>query len=459
MGNSEVGHMTIGSGRVIYQDLVRINNAVSEHTLGDARALKDAFREASRRHSTLHIMGLFSNGGVHSLDAHFYGLVRAAREIGLSDIAVWPFMDGRDTDPKSGSHFIAQLHTFLKKAGCPSCHSAKPRIGGLIGRYFAMDRDKRWDRVKKAYDLLTQNVGTPATDPVAAIEASYAAGITDEFVEPIVMVDDNQTPVAQVKDNDVVIFMNFRNDRAKELTRMLAIEPIPEVNSTPKSVFMCSMTPYDPSFENVHVIFPKETITETLGEVVSREGCAQLRIAETEKYPHVTYFLNGGREALYEGEDRILVNSPKVATYDLQPEMSAPEVADKLVEAIDSEAYPLIVVNFANGDMVGHTGKVDAIKKAVAVIDHEAGRVIEAARAHGYEVIQIADHGNCDHAINEDGSPNTAHSLNPVPMRVISDRVTSAKNGTLADIAPTVLTLMGLPIPEAMTAEVLVTLK
>ncbi len=451
MGNSEVGHINIGAGRVVYQDLVRINRACEQGTLGENDQVRNAFDAAKAPGATLHLMGLFSSGGVHALDAHFVAMIKAAKDAGVTDIALHLFTDGRDTDPMSGVGFVKALEAQLKELGAG-------RIASVIGRYWAMDRDRRWERVKRAYDLLTQGVGTPATVASIAMQTQYDAGTTDEFMEPIVMTE-NGAPVALVKANDTVIFMNFRNDRAKELTTMLAREAIAEVDTTPLALNFYSMTPYDATFTDVKVLFDKENVQDTLGEVVAKAGLKQLRIAETEKYPHVTFFLNGGQETPYTGEDRILVPSPKVATYDLQPEMSAPAVTEKLVDALKAQTYDFICLNFANGDMVGHTGKRDAIVEAVKVIDDCAGRVIAEAQRQGYDVIQIADHGNADHAENADGSPNTAHSLNPVPILVVSDRVETVTSGVLADVAPTVLTLMGLPIPEAMTGRVLVTLK
>ena len=361
------------------------------------------------------------------------------------------FMDGRDTDPHSGKGFIAQLEEHLSKTG--------GKIATVIGRYYAMDRDKRWERVKVAYDALVEGVGEHDTDMVAAVQKSYDADVTDEFIKPIVHVDAAGQPMGLIRENDVVIFFNYRNDRAKELTIVLTQQDMPEAGMHTLPLYYCCMTPYDAKFTGLHILFDKADVPDTIGEWVSKQGLKQLRIAETEKYAHVTFFLNGGREDKFEGEERILVASPKVATYDLQPEMSAPEVADKLVAALNERKFDFICLNFANGDMVGHTGVYEAIVKAVKAVDGCVEKVVEAAKANGYEVVMIADHGNADNAINPDGTPNTAHSLNPVPIVVVSDRVKSVENGILADVAPTVLKLMGLPQPAEMTGKVLVEMK
>lgn len=451
MGNSEVGHMNIGAGRVLYQDLVKINRAVAQNTLGSLPAVQALLAIAKKPSATLHLLGLFSDGGVHSHIAHLYAFGRLAKENGIERVAVHAFMDGRDTDPKSGLSFIDAFRAEQatgKMAG---------ELVSMIGRYWAMDRDKRWERVKRAYDLLVHGVGEATTDFRHSLETLYEKGITDEFVEPYALSAD--VPMHKtIQSGDTVLFLNFRNDRAKELTT--ALTQASQEGMTPiENLAFFTMTPYDPTYQGLTVLFPKENVSNTLGEVLASEGLKQLRIAETEKYPHVTFFFNGGREALFENEDHIMVPSPKVATYDLQPEMSAPEVTEKVVNALNSEAYDFICLNFANGDMVGHTGVYEAIDKAVHCIDKCAAEVIVAAQAHGYEVIQIADHGNADHALNEDGTPNTAHSLNPVPLLVISDRVASVKSGVLADVAPTILTLMGVPVPPDMTGNVLVTMK
>ena len=442
MGNSEVGHLNIGAGRVVYQDLVKINRACADNSIMQNKEIVAAYSYAKENGKNLHLMGLTSDGGVHSSLDHLFKLIDIAGEYGIENTYVHCFMDGRDTDPKSGAGFIGQLVE----------HNAK--IASIIGRYYAMDRDKRWERVKVAYDLLVNGEGKKATDMVKAVEESYAEGVTDEFILPIV----NAAYDGTIKEGDVVIFFNYRNDRAKELTVVLTQQDMPEagMHTIPGLQYYC-MTPYDASFQGVHILFDKENVENTLGEYVASKGLKQLHIAETEKYAHVTFFLNGGRETPYEGEDRILVPSPKVATYDLQPEMSAYEVRTKLVEAIREDKYDLIVVNFANGDMVGHTGVYSAIEAAVKAVDECVKDVIEAAKETGYEAIIIADHGNADNAVNADGSPNTAHSLNPVPfVYVTENKDVQPADGILADVAPSVLKIMGLPVPAEMTGKQLI---
>ena len=442
MGNSEVGHLNIGAGRVVYQDLVKINRACADNSIMQNKEIVAAYSYAKENGKNLHLMGLTSDGGVHSSLDHLFKLIDIAGEYGIENTYVHCFMDGRDTDPKSGAGFIGQLVE----------HNAK--IASIIGRYYAMDRDKRWERVKVAYDLLVKGEGKKATDMVQAVEESYAEGVTDEFILPIV----NSNYDGTIKEGDVVIFFNYRNDRAKELTVVLTQQDMPEagMNTIPGLQYYC-MTPYDASFKGVHILFDKENVENTLGEYVASQGLKQLHIAETEKYAHVTFFLNGGRETPYDGEDRILVPSPKVATYDLQPEMSAFEVRTKLVEAIRKDKYDLIVVNFANGDMVGHTGVYSAIETAVKAVDECVKDVIEAAKETGYEAIIIADHGNADNAVNADGSPNTAHSLNPVPfVYVTENKDVQPADGILADVAPSVLKIMGLPVPAEMTGKQLI---
>ena len=442
MGNSEVGHLNIGAGRVVYQDLVKINRACADNSIMQNKEVVAAYSYAKENGKNLHLMGLTSDGGVHSSLDHLFKLIDIAGEYGIENTYVHCFMDGRDTDPKSGAGFIGQLVE----------HNAK--IASIIGRYYAMDRDKRWERVKVAYDLLVNGEGKKATDMVKAVEESYAEGVTDEFILPIV----NSNYDGTIKEGDVVIFFNYRNDRAKELTVVLTQQDMPEagMNTIPGLQYYC-MTPYDASFQGVHILFDKENVENTLGEYVASKGLKQLHIAETEKYAHVTFFLNGGRETPYDGEDRILVPSPKVATYDLQPEMSAYEVRTKLVEAIREDKYDLIVVNFANGDMVGHTGVYSAIETAVKAVDECVKDVIEAAKETGYEAIIIADHGNADNAVNADGSPNTAHSLNPVPfVYVTENKDVQPADVILADVAPSVLKIMGLPVPAEMTGKQLI---
>jgi len=445
MGNSEVGHLNIGAGRVVYQDLVKINRAIADGSILKNKGIVSAFEYAARTGRSMHFMGLTSTGGVHSEIGHLYALCDIAMKYGLKKVYIHCFMDGRDTDPKSGAGFIASLQEH--------CAKSTGEIASVIGRYYAMDRDHRWERVKEAYELLVNGVGRPATDMVKAVKESYADGVTDEFIKPIV----NATVDGNIKPDDAVIFFNYRNDRAKEITEVLTQREQEGMKPVPGLQYYC-MTPYDTSFKGVHILFDKEDVRNTLAEYVSDQGKSQLHIAETEKYAHVTFFLNGGRETPFEREDRILVSSPKVATYDLKPEMSAYEVKDKLVEAIGTGKYDLIVVNFANGDMVGHTGVYSAIEKAVIAVDSCVRDVITAARAQGYESIIIADHGNADHALNADGSPNTAHSLNPVPCILVSDdlRDVTLADGRLADVAPTLLSLMGLPQPSEMTGHSLI---
>ena len=451
MGNSEVGHLNIGAGRVVYQDLVKINRACADNSIMQNPEVVKAFEYAKTNGVNVHFMGLVSDGGVHSSIDHLYKLCDIAAHYGIENTYVHCFMDGRDTDPKSGKGFIEALEKHMA--------SSTGKIASIIGRYYAMDRDKRWERVKVAYDLLVEGVGEHSSDMVAAMQKSYDEGVTDEFVKPIVHVGADGQPIGRICANDLVIFFNYRNDRAREITMVLTQEDMPEQGMHTLPLYYCCMTPYDANFKGLHILFDKENVANTIGEYVSSLGLSQLRIAETEKYAHVTFFLNGGREEKFDGEDRILVASPKVATYDLQPEMSAYEVADKLAAALDTQKYDFICLNFANGDMVGHTGVYEAIVKAVKAVDKCAEKVVEAAKRNGYEVVVIADHGNADHAVNADGTPNTAHSLNPVPIVVVSDRVKAVEDGILADVAPTVLSLMGVPQPAEMTGHSLVELK
>lgn len=444
MGNSEVGHLNIGAGRVVYQDLVKINRAIADGSFAKNPEIVSAFSYARDHNVPIHFMGLTSSGGVHSSLDHLYALCDTAKAYSLQKVFIHAFMDGRDTDPKSGAGFLAEVEDH--------CKQSAGVIASVVGRYYAMDRDKRWERLKEAYNLLVYGEGKHTDNVVKAVEESYSEGVTDEFIKPIV----NDTVDGRIGAGHVVIFFNYRNDRAKELTTVLTQHSEDGMNPIPDLQYYC-MTPYDNSFKDVHILFDKQDVPDTLGEYLSKLDKKQLHIAETEKYAHVTFFFNGGREAPFGGEDRILVPSPKVATYDLQPEMSAPEVTEKLVDAIDSEKYDFIVVNFANGDMVGHTGVYDAIQKAVATLDKCVEKVVEAAKSHGYETIIIADHGNADHAMNEDGSPNTAHSLNPVPFIYIGEhKDAKTKNGRLADVAPSLLHLMGLEQPADMTGENLI---
>lgn len=443
MGNSEVGHLNIGAGRVVYQDLVKINKAIADRSILDNPEIKNAFSYAKNNDKAIHFMGLTSTGGVHSSFEHIFALCDIAKEYGLEKVYLHCFMDGRDTDPKSGAGFLQEIKEH--------CDKSAGTIASVIGRYYAMDRDHRWERLKEAYNLLVYGEGKHTDNVVEAVEESYAEGVTDEFLKPIV----NDKVDGRIGAGHVVIFFNYRNDRAKELTTVLTQHTEDGMNPIPDLQYYC-MTPYDDSFKGVHVIFNKSDVADTLAEYLSSKGKKQLHIAETEKYAHVTFFFNGGREAPFEGEDRILVPSPKVATYDLQPEMSAPEVTEKLVAAIDTEKYDFIVVNFANGDMVGHTGVYTAIQKAVETLDKCVEKVVEAAKAHGYGTIIIADHGNADHALNEDGTPNTAHSLNPVPFIYVGNKEAKVKDGRLADVAPSLLHIMGLPKPADMTGEDLI---
>ncbi len=445
MGNSEVGHLNIGAGRVVYQDLVKINKACEDNSILQNPEVVKAFSYAKENGKSVHLMGLASNGGVHSSFDHLFKLCDIAKHYEIENTFIHCFMDGRDTDPKSGKGFIEELEAHTAKSA--------GKIATIVGRYYAMDRDKRWERVKVAYDLLVKGVGEAATDMVAAMEKSYAEGVTDEFVKPVV----NASVDGKIKEGDVVIFFNYRNDRAKELTIVLTQQDMPEAGmvTIPSLQYYC-MTPYDASFKGVNILFDKENVQNTLGEYLSSLGKKQLHIAETEKYAHVTFFFNGGRETPYEGEDRVLINSPKVATYDLKPEMSAYEVKDALVAEINKNVYDFIVVNYANGDMVGHTGVYEAIEKAVVAVDKCVEETVEAAKANDYEVIIIADHGNADNAVNEDGSPNTAHSLNPVPcVYVTENKEAKISDGILADVAPSILKIMGLEQPKEMTGKIL----
>ena len=447
MGNSEVGHLNIGAGRIVYQDLVKINRACADNSIMNNPEVVSAFEYAQKSGKNIHFMGLTSNGGVHSSLDHLFKLCDIAKAYGLTDRTfIHCFMDGRDTDPRSGITFIRQLQEH--------CAQSAGTIASIVGRFYAMDRDKRWNRVKEAYDLLVSGKGKQATDMVQAMQESYDADVTDEFVKPI----HNSTVNGTIQEGDCVIFFNYRNDRAKELTVVLTQQDMPEegMHTISGLQYYC-MTPYDASFKGVHILFPKENVENTLGEYLSSRQLRQLHTAETEKYAHVTFFFNGGREAPFEGEDRILVPSPKVATYDLKPEMSAFEVKDKLVAAIRENKYDFIVVNFANGDMVGHTGVYEAIEKAVKAVDQCVNEVITAALDTDYEAIIIADHGNADHALNADGTPNTAHSLNPVPFIYVTQNTAAhVSDGILADVAPSILHIMGLEQPKEMTGHNLI---
>ena len=447
MGNSEVGHLNIGAGRIVYQDLVKINRACADGSILKNKEIVSAYDYAVKNGKNVHLIGLTSNGGVHSSLDHLFKLVEIGKEYGVNHTYVHCFMDGRDTDPQSGKGFIEQLTAKCEEAG-------NADIADIVGRFYAMDRDKRWERVKVAYDLITAGEGKKSADMAQAMQESYDDGVTDEFIKPIC----NANVDGTIKEGDVVIFFNYRNDRAKELTIVLTQQDMEEQGMTriPNLQYYC-MTPYDASFTGVHILFPKENVTNTLGEYIASKGLKQLHTAETEKYAHVTFFFNGGRETPYEGEERILVASPKVQTYDLKPEMSAFEVKDKLVDAIRQDKYDFIVVNFANGDMVGHTGIYEAIEKAVMAVDRCVNEVVEAAKETDYEVIIIADHGNADNALNPDGSVNTAHSLNPVPfIYVTANKDAKVEDGVLADVAPSILHIMGLEQPAEMTGKNLI---
>ncbi|MCU4166081.1 2,3-bisphosphoglycerate-independent phosphoglycerate mutase [Carboxylicivirga caseinilyticus] len=446
MGNSEVGHLNIGAGRVVYQDLVKINRACADGSIAENKALSEAYAYAKESGKKVHLLGLMSKGGVHSSQDHIHTLLDVAKSYDLNDVFVHAFMDGRDTDPRSGKGFMTELVDHMAKS--------TGAVATVTGRYYAMDRDNRWERVKEAYDVMVSGIGSETTNVLDAIQASYDAEVTDEFIKPIV----NTTVDGKIEEGDVVVFFNFRNDRAKELTIALTQKDMPEHGMKTIPLHYCTMVPYDATFQGLHILFDKENVKETIGEVVSKAGLKQLRIAETEKYAHVTFFFSGGREAVFEGEDRILVNSPKVATYDLQPEMSAYEVKDKVVAELNNKKYDFICLNFANGDMVGHTGVYEAIEKAVGAVDSCVESVIEAAKANDYEAIIIADHGNADNAVNADGSPNTAHSLNPVPFVWVTEQKGEVSNGVLADVAPSILQLMGVEQPAAMTGKSLIKL-
>jgi 2,3-bisphosphoglycerate-independent phosphoglycerate mutase len=448
MGNSEVGHMNLGAGRVVYQELGRIHKAVEDNELPGNPVLKEAFEYAKQNNKDVHFIGLVSDGGVHSHIKHVKGLCDAAAVYNLDKVFIHAFLDGRDTDPKSGEGFITDLEGYVKDSNV--------KLASAIGRYYAMDRDNRWERVKLAYDLMVNAVGTPTHNIVQSIKESYLQDVTDEFVKPIVKVDANGQPLAVIKEGDVVICFNFRTDRGREITVALTQRAFPEYNMHPLDLHYITMVPYDETFKNVKVIFNKEDLTETLGEVLQDAGKNQIRIAETEKYPHVTFFFSGGREKGFTNEKRLLVPSPKVATYDLQPEMSAEGIRDAIIPELKSGWPDFVVLNFANTDMVGHTGVFSAVVKAAETADRCTKDVVETGLANGYSFIIIADHGNADYMINDDGSPNTAHTTNLVPCIIIDDDVKQVNDGKLGDIAPTILKILGVAIPEKMSGNVLV---
>ena len=448
MGNSEVGHMNLGAGRIVYQDLAKINLAVENKSLSQEPVLEQAFNYAKTHNKPLHFMGLLSDGGVHSHINHLKGLLTAAEEFGVQQKYVHAFTDGRDVDPYSGKGFIEEIEAHLKQTN--------GKLASVIGRYYAMDRDKRWERVQQAYDLIVKGKGEKASSAPEAVQKSYDEGITDEFIKPIVLTDEAGTPIATLKDDEVVIFFNFRTDRGRQLTQALSQEDFPDYGMKKLPLYYVTMTRYDDTFQNINVVYRKENLRATLGEVLEYQGKTQIRIAETEKYPHVTFFFSGGREEPFKGESRIMVNSPKVATYDLQPEMSAYEIRDKIIPEIEDKSADFICLNFANPDMVGHTGVFEAAVKACETVDECAKDIIEAAVEQDYSVLVIADHGNSETMVNSDGSANTAHTTNPVPFILVDKDVTAVKDGILGDIAPTILKLMGITKPKLMTQNSLI---
>jgi len=449
MGNSEVGHMNIGAGRVVYQDLVKVNKAVQEHTLEHEPALADALNYASTHGKKVHFMGLVSDGGVHSHINHLKGLCSIAYKYGLTDVFVHAFMDGRDTDPKAGLSYLEDLQSHLS--------STTGRIATITGRYYAMDRDKRWGRVKLAYYALVHGVGINIQDPIEGIRKSYETGVTDEFIRPLIVTDQEEKPVGLLEEGDVVLCFNFRTDRGREITEVLTQQDFPEFQMKKLNLYYVTMTNYDDTFGNVKVIFDKDNLNNTLGEVLAKAGKKQIRIAETEKYPHVTFFFSGGREEPFAGETRLMCASPKVATYDFQPEMSAFEIRDAIISELQKGEVDFVCLNFANADMVGHTGVFEAAVKACETVDQCAHAVVAAALANGYTTLIIADHGNSDCMINPDGTPNTAHTTNPVPCILVDNTyIGPIRDGKLGDLAPTILTLMGVGIPPEMTGNVLI---
>lgn len=448
MGNSEVGHMNLGAGRIVYQDLVKVNLAVENKTLNNEPVLVDAFNYAKTSNKDVHFLGLVSDGGVHSHINHLIGLIDAAEEAGVKNSYVHGFTDGRDVDPKSGAGFVEQLQSHIK--------NTNTKIATISGRYYAMDRDKRWERIKLVYDALVNGIGESSYDVAASIKKNYANDITDEFIKPIIAVDENNVPLAKIKDGDVIIFFNFRTDRGRELTEVLSQQDFPEHNMKKLNLHYVTLTNYNDEYKNINVIFNKENLSDTLGEVLEKHNKTQIRIAETEKYPHVTFFFSGGREEPFKGEKRILRNSPKVATYDLKPEMSAYELKDALVPELQKGEVDFVCLNFANGDMVGHTGVMEAAIKACEAVDECVKEVVTTALDNGYTTLLIADHGNCETMINPDGSPNTAHTTNPVPIILIDKDLKAIKDGILGDLAPTILKLIGIEQPKAMTQHALI---
>lgn len=445
MGNSEVGHMNLGAGRIVYQDLAKINLAIANKTMNQEKPLMEAFDYANKNNKSVHFLGLVSDGGVHSHTSHLRGLIDVAQTEGVQNMFIHAFTDGRDVDPKSGAKYISDLENYLQNTNA--------KLASIIGRYYAMDRDKRWERVKLAYDLLVNGMGTKTTNAVESIKQSYANNVTDEFIQPLTVVDSKNNSLSVIKEDDVVIFFNFRTDRGRELTEALSQKDFHEQNMHKLNLYYVTMTNYDDTYSNVHVIYDKDNITETLGEVLEKANKKQIRIAETEKYPHVTFFFSGGREEPFIGESRILKNSPKVATYDLQPEMSAFELKDALILELKKGEVDFVCLNFANGDMVGHTGVMEAAVKACEAVDVCVKEVVETALENNYTTIIIADHGNCETMINPDGTPNTAHTTNPVPIILIDNELKNINNGVLGDIAPTILDIMNIEKPQAMTCK------
>ncbi|AUC13760.1 phosphoglycerate mutase (2,3-diphosphoglycerate-independent) [Tenacibaculum sp. SZ-18] len=448
MGNSEVGHINLGAGRIVYQNLAKINKAIEDNTLSSEKVLIDTFEFAKQNNKTVHLLGLVSDGGIHSHINHLKGLITAADNYGIENLFLHAFTDGRDTDPKSGKRFIEDMNKFM--------NSTSAELASITGRYYAMDRDNRWERIALAYNALVHGEGKKTTNAIESIENSYAENVTDEFIKPIIMVDDENQPKATIKEDDVVIFFNFRTDRGRQLTQALNQKDFPEQNLKKLPLYYVTMTNYDDTFEGIKVVYDNKNIVNTLGEVLSKAGKQQIRIAETEKYPHVTFFFSGGREKEFEGEKRLLCPSPKVATYDLQPEMSAFEIKDVIVPELQKAEVDFVCLNFANGDMVGHTGDFDAAVKACEAVDKCTSEIITTALENNYTTLVIADHGNCETMINPDGSPNTAHTTNPVPLILIDNELKSIKNGILGDIAPTILKLIGVEQPKEMTQHSLV---
>ena len=448
MGNSEVGHINLGAGRIVYQNLAKINKAIEDNTLASEKVLVDTFEFAKQNNKTVHLLGLVSDGGIHSHINHLKGLITAADNYGVKNLFLHAFTDGRDTDPKSGKGFIEDINNFM--------NSTSAELASVTGRYYAMDRDNRWERVALAYNALVNGEGKKTQNAIESIESSYTENITDEFIKPIIMVDENNEPKATIKEDDVVIFFNFRTDRGRQLTQALNQKDFPEQNLKKLPLHYVTMTNYDATFERIKVVYDNKNIENTLGEVLSKAGKQQIRIAETEKYPHVTFFFSGGREKEFEGEKRLLCPSPKVATYDLQPEMSAFEIKDAIVPELKKREVDFVCLNFANGDMVGHTGDFDAAVKACEAVDQCTSEIITTALENDYTTLVIADHGNCETMINPDGSPNTAHTTNPVPLILVDKELKSIKNGILGDMAPTILKLIGVEQPKEMTQHSLV---